>query len=381
MIAANTFHLVVAMLLVCVTAGCTGSGADGPDAAADNGMSTPAPEMQVLQPPPGVDIDRSTAVGQVMDSQGRLGWYPHEGGLMHYVANIRFGMEPNTMPDGWHFGRVPAVATDSSNHVFVFHRGEVADPIVVFDSDGSYLRSFGRDIEFANEHGLRIDRHDNVWVTDNHNHTVMKFSNDGELLMTLGVEGQAGTTDETFDGPADIAFGPSDELYVADGYGNSRVVKFDAEGNFVKAWGTPGSGPGQFDLVHSVAVDSQGNIYASDQQNDRIQIFDSEGSLLRTWTHLGTTLSIFITPEDEVWVISLRDHVENINYDTLAGRIMRVDIDTGEILGAMESPGHWIDVSRTGEIFIGSLTGNVFKWYEGWLETEEAAQAERMVEP
>ena len=381
MIAGNIFRLVVLMLLVCVTAGCTGSGTDGPDAAADNSTLTPASEIQVLQPPPGVDIDRSTAVGQVMDAQGRLGWYPHEGGLMRYIANIRFGMEPNTMPDGWHFGRVSAVATDSSNHVYVFHRGDIADPLVVFDSDGGYLRSFGRSIDFANEHGLRIDRHDNVWVTDNHDHTVMKFSNNGELLMTLGVEGQAGTTEETFDGPADIAFGPNDELYVADGYGNSRVVKFDADGNFVKAWGTPGSAPGQFDLVHSVAVDSQGNVYASDQQNNRIQIFDSEGSLLRVWTHLGTTLSIFITPDDEVWVISLRDHVENINYDTLAGRIMRIDIDTGEILGAMESPGHWIDVSHTGEIFIGSLTGNVFRWYEGWLETEEAAQAERMEEP
>ena len=78
-----------------------------------------------------------------------------------------------------------------------------------------------------------------------------------------------------------------------------------------------------------------------------------------------------------MWVITHRDNVENITYDTLAGRIMRVDIDTGEIIGAMESPGHWIDVTASGEIFIGSLTGNVFRWYRDWLETEEAAQAER----
>ena len=95
------------------------------------------------------------------------------------------------------------------------------------------------------------------------------------------------------------------------------------------------------------------------------------------WTNLGATQNIFITPDDQVWVITHRDNVENITYDTLAGRIMQVDIDTGRIIAAMESPGHWLDVSSRGEIFIGSLTGNVFRWYEEWMATEEAAQAER----
>ena len=153
---------------------------------------------------------------------------------MKYRVAVRFEQEPNTMPAGWTFGRMSAVATDSNEQVFVFHRGEAADPIIVFDSTGKYLRSFGADRDFANEHGLRIDRYDNAWVTDNRNHRVMKFTNDGELLMTLGIKGQAGVTDETFGGPADISFGPTDELYVADGYGNSRVVKYDSQGNFVK---------------------------------------------------------------------------------------------------------------------------------------------------
>lgn len=336
-----------------------------------------APAADVPQPSPGVDIDRAYAPGRVVDSQGLAGWYPHEGGLMEYRVAIRFGLEPNTMPEGWNFGRVSAVATDSTGHVFVFHRGDVADPIIVFDAEGKYVRSFGRDLDIVNEHGLRIDRYDNVWITDNRGHQVFKLSNEGEVLLTLGIRGEAGTTDETFDRPADIAFGPNDELYVADGYGNSRVVKFDADGNFVTTWGTPGSAPGEFDLVHSIAVDSEGRVYASDRENNRIQIFDENGELLRMWTHLGATQNIFITPDDQVWVMTQRDNVENITYDTLAGRIMRVDIDTGEVLGAMESPGHWIDVSHTGEIFIGSLTGNVFRWYQEWMETDEAAQAER----
>ena len=203
------------------------------------------------------DCDRTHASGQVVDPDGRAGWYPHEGGLMEYRVAIRFGQEPHTMPEGWSFGRVSAVATDSSGDVYVFHRGDAADPIVVFDAEGTYQRSFGVDLDFGNEHGLRIDRHDNVWVTDNGNHRVMKLSTEGEVLMTLGRKGQAGTSDDTFDRPADIAFGPNDELYVADGYGNSRVVKYDAEGNFVKTWGTPGSGPGEFDLVHGQARPSR----------------------------------------------------------------------------------------------------------------------------
>lgn len=341
-------------------------------------VSAPAEEnLDVMQPPAGVDIDRARASGQVVDQDGRAGWYPHEGGLVEYSVAIRFGQEPHTMPEGWSFGRVSAVATDSSGEVYVFHRGDAADPIVVFDAEGTYQRSFGADLDFGNEHGLRVDRHDNLWVTDNGNHRVMKLTTDGDVLMTLGIKGQAGTTDDTFDRPADIAFGPNDELYVADGYGNSRVVKYDAEGNFVTTWGTPGSGPGEFDLVHSIAVDSQGRVYASDRENNRIQIFDDQGTLLHTWNHLGATQNIFITPDDQVWVITHRDNVENITYDTLAGRIMRVDIDTGAIVGAMESPGHWIDVADNGDIFIGSLTANVFRWYDAWMETEEAAQAER----
>lgn len=331
----------------------------------------------VQQPAPGIDIDRSTAVGQVVDSQGQLGWYPHEGGLMEYSVDIRFGMEPNTMPAGWYFGRVSAVATDSNNDVYVFQRDNVADPIIVFDSEGTYLRSLGSDIDFVNEHGMRIDKYDNIWVTDNRDHFVMKLSNEGEVLMTLGIPGQDGVTDQTFGRPADIAFGPNDEIYIADGYGNSRVVKYDAEGNFVRTWGSPGTEPGQFDLVHSIATDSTGNVYVADRENNRIQIFDEDGNLLRIWTHTGATQNIFITPNDEVWIMTHRDSVENITYDTLAGRIMRLDIETGEILGAMESPGHWLDVSPSGEIYIGSLTGNVFKWYEDWMEASEAAQAER----
>jgi DNA-binding beta-propeller fold protein YncE len=294
------------------------------------------------------------------------GWYPHEGGLLKYRVQIRFGEEPDTMPEGWKFGRVSAVATNSKGEVFVFQRGKKADPIVVFDENGKYLRSWGRGM-FGNPHGLRVDPEGNVWVTDNGDHQVMKFQPDGKLLLTLGRKGQAGTDAETFNRPTDIAFAPNGEVYVSDGYGNSRVVRFSKEGKYLGTWGTKGKGQGQFNTPHSIAIDSKNQVYVSDRENNRIQIFDAAGKFLRQWTHLGATQNIFITPRDEMWIITHRDNIENLTYDTLAGRIMKIDIASGKILGAMESPGHWIHADPGGVLFIGSLTGNVFRWYPGWL--------------
>ena len=295
------------------------------------------------------------------------GWHDHEGGLLKYRVNIRFGEEPDTMPDGWKFGRVSSVATDGNGEVYVFQRGPKADPIVVFDSKGKYLRSWGKGM-FGQAHGMRVDRNGHVWVTDNGDHQVMKFNRTGELLLKLGVRGTAGTDSKTFNKPTDIAFAPNGDFYVSDGYGNSRVVKFSKDGKYLTDWGKRGTGPGEFNLPHSVAVDSKGLVYVSDRENNRIQIFDPNGKFLREWTHLGSTQNIFITPKDEMWVITYRNNVEIRTYDTLSGRVMKVDLPSGRILGSMESPGHWIDVSRAGEIFIGSLTGNVFRYYPGWVD-------------
>jgi DNA-binding beta-propeller fold protein YncE len=270
------------------------------------------------------------------------------------------------MPDGWKFGRVSAVTTDSRGDVYVFQRGKKADPIVVFNSAGRYQRSWGKGM-FGNPHAIRVDRDDNVWITDNGDHQVMKFNRTGELLLKLGTKGVAGTDDKTFNKPTDIAWAPNGDFYVSDGYGNSRVVKFSKDGHYLTAWGTKGSAPGQFNLPHSVAVDSHGTVYVSDRENNRIQIFDANGKFLRQWTHLGSAQNLFITPKDELWMITHRDAVEIRTYDCLAGRIMRVDLPSGKIIGSMESPGHWIDVARSGDIYIGSLTGNVFKWTPGWL--------------
>ena len=295
------------------------------------------------------------------------GWYPHEGGDLKYRVQIRFGKEPDSMPEGWEFGRVSAVANDSAGRVFVFHRNLKIDPLVVFDAGGKYLRSWGKGV-FANPHAVRIDRDDNVWLIDTGIHQVMKFTGEGQLLMTLGVKGKAGTDERTFNRPTDVAFAANGDFYVSDGYGNSRVLKFSRDGKYLLDWGKRGAGPGEFNLPHQVQLDSKGRVWVSDRENNRIQCFDAGGKFLKQWTHLGATQGISITPRDEMWIITHRTNIENLTYDTLAGRIMKIDLETGRILGSMESPGHWISVSAKGEIFIGSLTGNVFRWYPGWLD-------------
>ena len=296
----------------------------------------------------------------------QVGWNPHEGGFLEYRVAIRFGEEPDTMPDGWKFGRVSAVSVDSAGNVYVFQRGPKADPIVVFDPNGKYLHSWGKGM-FAGPHGLRIDRNGHVWVTDTVFHQVMEFTTEGKLLLTLGTKGQAGATHDTFNRPTDIAFLPNGDFFVTDGYGNSRVVKFSANGKYLLEWGKRGKGPGEFNTPHTAVVDSHGNLYVSDRENNRIQIFDSNGKFLRQWTHLGATQGMAISPNDDLWIITHRNNEENLSYDTLAGRIMHVDVATGKILGSMESPGHSIGLGRHGDMFIASLTGNVFHWYPGWV--------------
>ncbi|MBK9170915.1 MAG: beta-propeller fold lactonase family protein [Bryobacterales bacterium] len=305
--------------------------------------------------------------GLAAAAAAQQGWYPHEGGLLKYRVQIRFGEEPDTMPDGWKFGRVSAVTVDAQGDVYVFHRGRKAPPVVVFDAKGRYLRAWGEGL-FGNAHGMRADAEGRIWVTDNGHHLVMQFTRDGKLLQTWGVKGQAGTDAKTFNRPTDIAFSPDGRhVYVSDGYGNSRVVQYTREGQYVRAWGEKGTAPGQFNTPHSIGVDPQGRVYVSDRENNRIQVFTASGEFIRQWTHLGATQNLFLTPSGEMWAITHRNNIENLTYDTLAGRIMKIDIDSGRILGSMESPGHWLHVTNDGLIFVGSLTGNVFRWYPGWL--------------
>jgi DNA-binding beta-propeller fold protein YncE len=166
-------------------------------------------------------------------------WYPHQGSLLKYRVNVRFGIDTpggrddsNALPAGQVLGRVSAVTTDSKGEVYVFQRGKKADPVIVYSADGKYLRSWGRDL-IRYPHGIRADKDDNIWCIDRDNHQVYKFTRDGKLLMTLGIKGKAGTDEQTFNRPTDIAWAPTGgDFYISDGYGNSRVVKFNRDGKY-----------------------------------------------------------------------------------------------------------------------------------------------------
>jgi peptidylamidoglycolate lyase len=199
------------------------------------------------------------------------------------------------LPTGKILGQATGVGVDSHGNVYVFHRAgrewaeplptePIVDPTVwVFDGrSGRLLRSWGADL-FVMPHGLTIDAHDNVWLTDVGLQQVFKFSPDGRLLLAIGEARVSGCDSTHFNMPTDVAVLRDGSFYVSDGYGNTRVIKFSSTGRFLLAWGSPGSGPGQFDLPHGITVDDSGRVYVADRGNARIQVFDGNGRFLTQW--------------------------------------------------------------------------------------------------
>jgi len=254
------------------------------------------------------------------------------------------------LPAGLALGQATAVATDSRGHVFVFHRGE--KPIVVFDSDGKLLRSFGDGL-FKSAHGLRVDREDCVWVTDTEGHVVKRFSNDGKLQLTLGEPNVLGLDERHFNKPADIAFAANGDVFVADGYGNSRVVKFDRTGKFLLTWGKPGTGPSEFNVPHNIRVDSRGQVYVADRENNRVQVFDASGKFLTQFGGLAP-FGLFITPRDEVFIADGLVHkVWQVGLD---GKVVASFGTQGATPGQLNLP-HGIHVAADGALYVTEITG------------------------
>ena len=225
------------------------------------------------------------------------------------------------LPRGEHFVEVAGVAVNSKGHIYVFHRGK--HPLMEFDANGKYLRSIADDL-FVTAHTVRVDAEDNIWTTDVGSHLVLKLSPDGRVLLSLGRMRTPGDDVLHFNQPTDVAFDREGNIFVADGEGNSRVLKFNKFGNVLLGWGMKGSGPGQFDLPHSIAIDGD-QVYVGDRENARIQIFGLNGGYLDEWK-LGNPYGLFIT----------RDHFIYMS-DAIAGRILKINRD-GKIVGVLEGP-------------------------------------------
>lgn len=185
------------------------------------------------------------------------------------------------LPENDSLGQVTGVSVDSHNRVFISHRG--ANKVRAFDGEtGEQVVSWD-DTLFNNLHDIEVDSEDNLWVTDAGNHQVYKFSNDGELLMTIGEKEVNGNDHDHLGGPTGVTVLPSGDFYISDGYGNNRVVKFNKEGQYLTEWGQLGETPGDFNLPHGIASDNKNRVYVADRSNSRIQVFDSEGEFLYEW--------------------------------------------------------------------------------------------------
>lgn len=301
-------------------------------------------------------------------------WSRHEGEQLRMRADSRFGADG--LPDGWWFGRVSAVAVDAAGEVYVAHRGPAGDPLVVLDGDGRYVRSWGRDL-FRLPHGLRLDPDGFLWATDCERHQVFKFDRQGRLLLTLGTEGTRGCDPATFDMPTDIGFGVDGTIYVADGYGNSRVVRFASDGRYLGAWGARGREPGAFDTPHSVVMGPDGLVYVSDRHNHRLQVFDPVGGFVRSIEGLGAAQCIAFAPDGTPWVVSYRDVVELIAYDSLGGRLFELDPSTFEIRRSLDVNAHWVQPTADGHLWLACLAGSVTHLYPGWIATRDGGIDER----
>jgi sugar lactone lactonase YvrE len=261
------------------------------------------------------------------------------------------------LPEGQTFGLVSRVATDSQDRVYVFQRKD--PPVVVFDRDGKYLGAWGNG-EVRDPHGLKIVD-DVIYTTDRSDSVAKSFTLDGKVLLALG---QPGVHSDTgcvgspwlavraggpFNHPTEMIAHPNGDIYVTDGYRNSRVHRFTADGQLVKSWGTPGHAEGEFHLPHSIAFDPEGKLYVADRSNKRVQIFTPEGEFLGAWTGMGGPNDITRGKDGNFYIAEQEDG------DKPAYVCVR-DAN-GAVLTRLESRHvHGVGVDSRGDIYAGLTT-------------------------
>jgi hypothetical protein len=286
------------------------------------------------------------------------------------------------MPPNMYMGEGIGVATNSKGHIFVNTCAQQTRNFE-FDENGNFVREIGKD-SYGNVfcHGIRVDAQDNIWVIDEGANSIIKYSPQGRAIMILGrrigfpYNGMEPAVKEAnpappyiFNRPTDVAFDSAGNIFVADGYGNSRIVKYDKYGRFVKQVGSRGPGPGQFNLIHAIAVDAQGNVYAGSRSDQRIEVFDNDLNYKTTYDHVGAPWSLCITPgpgHQYLYTSNSNPDNQDTELHKVSGQIFKMELD-GKVLGKFGVPGkeqgqfstvHGIDCRAENVI----LTTEIVEW-------------------
>jgi len=289
--------------------------------------------------------------------------------IMQEGPALDYTSVPNglTFPDGTAMGLPGDLEFDSRGHLWVISRPGAqfnTQPVVEFDENGKYLRSFGQGLFGNRPHGIHLDSEGNIWISDGSSHTVVKLNPQGEAVLTLGTKGQAGDWNEAagtklLREPNDVAFGRNGDVFLVQGHtpganGDPRVLKFDKTGKFIKSWGGKGTEQGKFQVAHGIAIDAKGLLWVTDRENSRIQIFDQDGTFVRQVKYAGLPCSLLIR----------NNGITMVNGFT--GQILELDLE-GKVLGVYGKMGefgeaHNVSVNPKGEIFVGDVTKGILKF-------------------
>jgi DNA-binding beta-propeller fold protein YncE len=263
----------------------------------------------------------------------RVGW-----GALTYQVDPNWGDLPSSLT----LGPVTAVAASSDGRLYVCHRSRPT--VLILDAGGLFAGALTAD-EITDPHGICTDARGNVYIADRDRHVVVVFSPDGNLVREIGTRDSA-SGETPFNHPTDVAVSNDGMILVADGYGNSRIHAFSADGELLRSWGEPGRGPGQFRVPHGIAVDGNNRVYVPDRENDRVQVFDRDGKLLSVWDGFRGPTDVCIDDQQRIFV---SDHVPTVTALDTGGRVLvkiRTYHDT-----------HGICCDAEGNIFIASTAG------------------------
>jgi DNA-binding beta-propeller fold protein YncE len=257
-------------------------------------------------------------------------------------------------------GEMAGVDTDAQGNVYMCQPTRL--PVLVFDRNGNYLRAFGGSGILTEPHSVRIGPDGSVWVADIRQHQVTRFSPYGAILQQFGEKKKRGWDQANrFYAPTDVGFGPNGDIYISDGYGNSRVVHLAADGAFINEWGRHGSEPGEFKLPHSIAVDGAGLVYVADRNNRRIQVFTPSGEFVRMWETIDRPWGLEITPNGRIYVANGFEYTITV-YDLQGNLIshlgeMPKKKRKGRRIGDFAQP-HMLAIDDEGAMYTAELRGH-----------------------